>query len=269
MSHQDFVGKDVKRKRYWARSLIGWEDMSKAQPNRAHEALALLENKAGIVKHIITQNVDGLHQRAGSQNVIDLHGSIDRVRCLVCNNILKRKEVQDKMLSENVEFISKNKLHGYNFDKQTEQRPDGDVQLSESIDFNEFKLPHCKHCASSTLHDHHHHSQHPASSDQNIGLLKPDVVFFGDNVPKPVVSSAFDAIEEADSLLVVGSSLEVFSAFRLVTLADKKGIPVCILNMGETRAERSKSIKSSQLLKVHLPCDEALWETAIRLGLTQ
>lgn len=257
MSHQDFVGQDTKRKRYWARSLIGWEDMTKSKPNRAHEALALLENKANIVKHIITQNVDGLHQQAGSNHVIDLHGSIDRVKCMVCDNVLKRKEVQDRMLITNNDFIVKNKLHGYNFDK-TEKRPDGDVHLRDSIDFNDFKLPYCKHCVDAPT----------SEAGQEQGLLKPDVVFFGDNVPKPIVSSAFNAIEEADALLVVGSSLEVFSAFRLVTLANKRALPLCILNLGETRAERTNTI-TSPMLKIHLPCDEALWEVVTRLGLTR
>mmetsp|Transcript_40207 Transcript_40207/g.51782 ORF Transcript_40207/g.51782 Transcript_40207/m.51782 type:complete len:264 (+) Transcript_40207:329-1120(+) len=263
MTHQDFMDKENKRKRYWARSLIGWKDMKKAEPNRAHKALSLLE-KEGIITYIITQNVDGLHQRAGSKNVLNLHGSINHVRCLVCNHIHDRKDIQKILLNKNQNFTNQIDKKENEFLENKDQRPDGDANLSESIDFDSFQLPYCGKCLSSSSSP----SSSPSSSTLDLtgGFLKPDVVFFGDTVPKSTVSIASEAVEESDGLLVVGSSLEVYSAYRLLLKTHQLNKPICILNLGETRPERSNIYP---ITKIHLPCDEALWDIVQHMGLVE
>ncbi|WP_290632328.1 NAD-dependent protein deacetylase [Aquisalimonas sp.] len=207
------------RRRYWARSMAGWSLMRQAQPNSGHEALARLE-RAGHLHWLITQNVDGLHQRAGSRTVTDLHGRLDVVACLDCGHRLSRDALQATLTDWNS-----------GWDVEPEQlAPDGDVDL-ESSAFETFRVPDCPSCG---------------------GLLKPEVVFFGEKVPPERVETAFTRLDEADLLLVVGSSLMVWSGYRFVRHAAARDIPVAVLNLGETRGDREAAIK------VEASCGDAL-----------
>lgn len=201
--HQDFVDKLEARQRYWARSQRGYPQFAAAQPNRAHELLAAWET-AGRVLGVITQNVDRLHQRAGQRNVIDLHGRLDRVVCLACGERTEREAVQTWLEAQNPDVQE-------DFYAPT---ADGDAEL-DRLDFSGVQVPRCS-CG---------------------GTLKPDVVFFGDSVPRPVVDKAYAWVAEADGLLVVGSSLSVFSSFRFVRRAAELGIPLVAVNRGQTRAD--------------------------------
>jgi NAD-dependent SIR2 family protein deacetylase len=219
MQFREFIGSHAARQRYWARALIGWRQFRGVEPNRAHHALARLE-QSGVVHAIITQNVDGLHQRAGSQKVIDLHGRIDLVECLQCKRTSPRERMQAQLAERNPNWTS---LHA-------EMAPDGDALL-ERTDFSDFDLPHCEHCT---------------------GPLKPAVVFFGENVPQQVVADAYDAVRSTDLLLVAGSSLMVMSGHRFVREARVLNIPVAVINIGRTRADGEVDIK------VEASCGEVL-----------
>jgi NAD-dependent SIR2 family protein deacetylase len=219
MSYQEFIGSHAARQRYWARALIGWRQFRGVEPNRAHHALASLE-QADVVNTIITQNVDGLHQRAGSNAVIDLHGRIDRVECLDCKRTTLREHMQAQLVACNPDWTA---LHA-------EMAPDGDALL-EHADFARFELPACEHCA---------------------GPLKPAVVFFGESVPQQTVAHAYDAVRGADMLLVAGSSLMVMSGYRFVREAHSLGIPIGVINIGRTRADDVVHIK------VEASCGDAL-----------
>ena len=219
MRFQQFVESAANRKRYWARSMAGWNLVARARPNDAHHALARLE-EMGKLRLLITQNVDGLHQKAGSRNVIDLHGRIDRVRCLGCNLGLERSEFQVDLLSANPEWRA----------RQAGYAPDGDADL-QAVSFEDFQLPDCASCG---------------------GVLKPDVVFFGESVPKPRVGRAMAGLVEADALIIVGSSLMVWSGYRFVKAARQHGIPVAALTLGKTRADGELT------LKVVAPCGPTL-----------
>jgi NAD-dependent SIR2 family protein deacetylase len=216
---QDFVGDERARKRYWARSLVGFRRLSAARPNEAHRALAALEHQ-GRVAQLLTQNVDGLHQAAGSANVIDLHGRVDTVRCLGCNRRMPRDDVQRQMTRRNPGFAALDAL----------EAPDGDADL-DGIAFDAFDIPPCEACG---------------------GLLKPDVVFFGEGVPVDRVQRAMAALDESDAMLVVGSSLMVYSGFRFVQMAARAGIPIAAVNLGRTRADDLLA------LKVEEACESAL-----------
>ncbi len=205
-----FVNDAATRKRYWARSFVGWQRMHRARPNEAHDALAALE-RAGRVRCLITQNVDGLHRDAGSRNVIDLHGIIDRVICLACRRTGPRDRWQQRLAEANPDWHA----------SVVAVRPDGDVEL-EYADYEQFEVPPCEHCG---------------------GVIKPDVVFFGENVPRARVNTAMQAVEQADALLVVGSSLMVFSGFRFARRAAELGRPIAIVNQGKTRADDLASVK--------------------------
>lgn len=204
IQHRDFIASASARRRYWARSWYGWPRIRDAQPNTAHHALAALE-AAGQVNLLITQNVDGLHQRAGSRAVVDLHGRLDTVHCLTCDHRLARQQVQTALGTDNVfpELPLQN------------PRPDGDMDVDDKL-VASLVLPRCKHCG---------------------GDLKPDVVFFGGNVPRPRVERCLQALQEADALLVVGSSLKVFSGFRFCREASRRGLPITIVNPGATRGD--------------------------------
>lgn len=210
MQYQEFIGSHAARQRYWARALIGWQQFRHVEPNRAHHALMQLQ-QAGVVHTIITQNVDGLHQRAGSHIVIDLHGRIDLVECLQCKRTLPRAQLQLQLAELNPQWAS----------LTAEMAPDGDALLEHS-DFASFKLPACEQCA---------------------GPLKPAVVFFGESVPKHSVDSAYEAVRKADLLLVAGSSLMVMSGYRFVREARALGIPIAVINLGRTRADDEVTIK--------------------------
>ena len=216
---QQFLGHESTRKRYWARSLVGWRRMSGARPNGAHRALAALEQQ-GRVEHLVTQNVDGLHQAAGSRNVIDLHGRVDLVRCLGCERRIPRVDVQAELLRRNPWFAG---LDGAS-------APDGDADL-DAIDFAPFEVPACESCG---------------------GLLKPDVVFFGENVPRERVERAMDGLRRSEAMLVVGSSLMVLSGYRFALAAAERGTPIAAVNIGRTRADDLLALKVSE------PCADAL-----------
>lgn len=216
---QAFMGDLNTRRRYWARSLVGWRRFGHAHPNDAHRALARLEQQ-GRTEVLVTQNVDGLHQAAGSSRVIDLHGRLDQVRCMSCGRLSERAELQHRLLDLNPDWAA----------LDARIAPDGDADL-EGADFSGFAIPECRHCG---------------------GILKPDVVFFGESVPRERVAAALEAAEQADAMLVVGSSLMVYSGFRFVQAASKAGKPVAAVNLGRTRADELLA------LKVNQPCVSAL-----------
>lgn len=207
---QDFIANEHARRRYWARSLVGWRRMRGAQPNDAHRALARLE-AAGRVAQLVTQNVDGLHQAAGSGDVIDLHGRIDVVRCLGCERRVPRALVQDELVRRNPAFADLDAL----------EAPDGDANL-DGVDFATFEVPACASCG---------------------GLLKPDVVFFGESVPAERVRRAMAGIASADAMLVVGSSLMVYSGYRFAVAMAQAGKPIAAVNLGRTRADDLLALK--------------------------
>jgi NAD+-dependent protein deacetylase sirtuin 4 len=213
-----FVKNEEARKRYWARSFVGWPIFSRAEPNAAHRALATLEN-AGIFEGIITQNVDRLHQKAGSRDVLDLHGALAEVICLDCRRVSCRNELQERLELLNPEWSH----------QVSELAPDGDIHL-EHIPAD-FRVPRCQRCH---------------------GVLKPHVVFFGENVARSVVDRAWRMLDEAQALLVLGSSLTVFSGYRFVREADKRGMPVAIVNVGSTRGDAHACLRIHQLVSATL-----------------
>ncbi len=212
---QDFMRSDHARRRYWARSMLGYPLMAAAQPNAAHRWLAALEARQQLTL-LITQNVDGLHQQAGSRSVIDLHGRIHQVLCTACGVRLSRDLLQHRLES----------LNPWLRRVDAEIGPDGDADI-EDVPLDAFRLPRCDVCG---------------------GVLKPDVVFFGENVPRPRVEQAFTALRGADALLVLGSSLKVFSGYRFCREAERLGLPIAAVNLGATRADASLS------LKIEAPC---------------
>lgn len=192
------------RRRYWARSFVGFPRFASARPNAAHDALAALERR-GVVNAVLTQNVDGLHHAAGSREVVELHGTLYRVRCLDCTAMVRRPALQQRLVRDNPDFRA----------RLLDLAPDGDADIPEEL-VADFRPPACSHCG---------------------GVLKPDVVFFGDSVPRERVERAFAHLQAADVLWVVGSSLAVFSGYRFVRQAQKAGTPVGILNLTETRGD--------------------------------
>ena len=210
VTFQAFTGDDATRRRYWARSLLGWPMMAGARPGAAHLALARLE-AAGRVGLLLTQNVDGLHNLAGSRRTTDLHGRIDTVRCLGCEARTKRADFQLELRRRNPVWAA----------LEAQAAPDGDADL-DGLDFSGFDIPPCAACG---------------------GMLKPDVVFFGENVPRYRVDATFAALEEADAVLVTGSSLMVYSGFRFVQAAAAAGKPIAAVNLGRTRADDLFSLK--------------------------
>jgi len=216
---QAFIGDATTRSRYWARSLVGWRRFGRARPNGTHAALARLEAE-GRVEVLLTQNVDGLHQAAGSANVIDLHGRLDTVRCLACEARSRREAFQRALEALNPQWLALDALDA----------PDGDADL-EGLDFASFRVPDCGSCG---------------------GLLKPDVVFFGENVPRERVERAEAHLAAADAMLVVGSSLMVFSGYRFARAAARAHKPIAAVNLGRTRADDLLS------LKIEADCADAL-----------
>lgn len=205
VTYQAFMGDALVRQRYWARSLVGWRVMGQARPGKAHHALAALE-RAGHVALLLTQNVDGLHSAAGSHSVLDLHGRIDTVRCMDCGHRFARADWQQALVALNPDWAQ----------LQARTAPDGDADL-DGLPFADFRIPPCPHCAA--------------------GTLKPDVVFFGESVPRDRVQRALDALAQVDGVLVAGSSLMVYSGFRFVQAAADAGLPVLAINQGRTRAD--------------------------------
>lgn len=209
-SYQDFMRDPLKRARYWARSMIGWRRFGGARPNAAHRALAELEHR-GRIALLVTQNVDRLHQAAGSRRVIDLHGRLDEVRCMHCSLIRPRAAIQDELEALNPGWVH----------LEAGDAPDGDARL-EGHDFSSFVIPVCPRCG---------------------GVLKPDVVFFGENIPRGRTEAASTGLARADAVLVVGSSLMVHSGFRYVKAAAEAGLPVAAINRGRTRADDLLQLK--------------------------
>ena len=210
MTFQAFTGSEAARRRYWARSLVGWQRFGQARPNAAHHALAALQRQ-GRVQVLVTQNVDGLHQQAGSTGVIDLHGRLDTVICLGCGQRSARADFQQQLTAANPAWV----------DLPAGIAPDGDADLDE-VDFSSFLVPACPQCG---------------------GMLKPDVVFFGESVPRQRVDAVQGHLSQSDGVLVVGSSLMVWSGFRFVKAAAASGLPIAILNRGATRADALATLK--------------------------
>lgn len=206
MQLSEFMGSEQGRRRYWARSLIGWQTVERAQPNAAHQALAVLEQQ-GQINRLVTQNVDGLHQRAGSREVIDLHGRLDRVECLGCGLLMPRQQHQHALEAANPEWVANA--------QESVVAPDGDAELKDA-DTAQFRVPTCTACG---------------------GTLKPAVVFFGETVPKERVTRVHTWLAQSGALLVVGSSLMVWSGYRFVRAAAAAGKPVYILGLGVTRGD--------------------------------
>jgi NAD-dependent deacetylase sirtuin 4 len=219
MQHREFVDKVAMRTRYWARSMIGWPRMAEATPNAGHRACVELEAR-GLLAGIITQNVDGLHTRAGSRNVVELHGALRRVRCLACGEITSRDYMQQRLIEANPRHVGDARI-----------QPDGDVELADAL-IADFELVACTACG---------------------GVLMPDVVFFGGSVPREVLDAAWALFDQAEVLLVVGSSLTVFSGYRFVRRAAEREVPVAIVNRGPTRGDEHATLLIDQGIGVVLP----------------
>jgi NAD-dependent SIR2 family protein deacetylase len=225
-----FLGDEAARRRYWARAVVGWPRMASARPNRAHEALAAME-RSGIVRALVTQNVDRLHRAAGSLDAIELHGALAEVRCLGCGTISARDALQERLLALNPGWEA----------QRAEVAPDGDAELPASL-VDRFRVADCLACG---------------------GALKPNVVFFGESVPREVVERAYRAVDEAEALLVVGSSLAVFSGYRFVKRATARAIPIAMINLGESRGDAHAEVI------VPSPAGEVLPRLAEALGALQ
>jgi NAD-dependent SIR2 family protein deacetylase len=229
MTYQEFVGSAAARRRYWARSHLGWRQIAAARPNSGHFGVATFQQR-GVLRGIITQNVDGLHQAAGAQDVIELHGGLDLVVCLGCGMRESRLALDSRLRRANPDFAA----------VTTQVNPDGDAELSEA-QLDGFVPVDCTRCRSD--------------------LIKPDVVFFGENVPRPRVDACYALVEGARSVLVLGSSLTVMSGLRFVRRAAALGIPVAIVNQGETRGDPLAD------LKVEAPLGEVLTALGTDIGI--
>lgn len=306
--HHEFIQKEQTRKRYWARSMIGWKEFADAVPNEGHVALAALERiqKIGVTFDdcvtfyknrmnkddddstakdppeneaasndvdyaftsgsrrisIITQNVDQLHSKAGNKFVLHLHGRNDILKCQTCASHYCRHEYHEKLKERNESFLERitvnststtttttiNPTNGSTTTIGTNQnlRPDGDAELSPSESFHDFQVLNCTKC-----------------KDHNGGILKPDVVFFGDSVPRHRVNECYAAVDACDGLLVIGSSLAVHSAYRFVNHAALHNVPIAVLNMGKTRAETS----GINITKIDAPIGPTLMELVNLFGI--
>ena len=226
MNISSFLTSETSRQRYWAGAHIGWRTFSTAEPNGGHIALAAME-QAGIIEGVISQNVDGLHRRSGSSHVVDLHGSLDRVRCLDCGQIFDRSGIERQLEAGNLWLA---------LPESVTLAPDGDVEVRE---FERIVVPQCTVCS---------------------GILKPDVVFFGEFVPPKVYGSAASLVKRADALLIAGSSLTVNSGIRLLEQARRKRLPIVIVNRGETKGDNRATLKLSA------GTSDVLAQLALRLG---
>jgi NAD-dependent SIR2 family protein deacetylase len=220
MTYGDFVASPANRQRYWARSFVGWRRFADAGPNDGHRAVADLQ-RLGLVRALITQNVDGLHQLAGARDVLELHGNLGLARCLDCGETTGRAELDLRLVEANPHFEV----------TAGEVRPDGDVLLAEEM-VSGFHPPRCLVCRSD--------------------LLKPDVVFFGESVPKTLVEQCFSFVEASLGLVVLGSSLQVMSGYRFVRRAAANGIPVAIVTRGPSRGDEDATIRVDAPLGVTL-----------------
>lgn len=227
MTVSEFRSGPAARQRYWSRSYVGWERFRQARPNRAHRLLAAVE-RAGLLSATITQNVDGLAQEAGARNVVELHGNLGRAICLNCRATVDRQWLQDQFSASNPAFAVDAERA-----RALPLRPDGDVDIDESL-IHDIRLVPCPSCGSD--------------------LLKPDVVMFGESVPKHLVEHCFDLVESARTLVVVGSSLGVMSGFRFARRAAERKMPIVLVNTGWSRAEHLAT------RHMHRPLGEVLQE---------
>jgi NAD-dependent SIR2 family protein deacetylase len=228
MTYQTFTRDPRGRHRYWARSFVGWRQIRGARPNDGHRAVGDLQ-AAGLVDGVITQNVDGLHQAGGARDVVELHGGLDRTVCLGCGDVADRAALDERLREANPHFGP----------RTDEINPDGDAELPDDV-LDGFVMVGCLACGD--------------------GPLKPDVVFFGETVPRDRVDRCFGLVESAGSLVVLGSSLTVMSGYRFVLRAAKLGIPVAIVNVGPTRGDAKADVRVDAPLGVVLPA------LAARLG---
>ncbi len=233
MTYQTFTGGEAARRRYWARSHLGWRFIAGAQPNAGHRAVAELE-RAGLLTGVITQNVDGLHQAAGSVHVTELHGSLHRVTCLSCGERTSRVELDERLRAANPGWAAL--ASGIN--------PDGDAVLADDADTG-FIVVGCAGCG---------------------GVLKPDVVFFGENVPPARATACYDLVSRSSALVVLGSSLTVMSGLRYVRHAAKLGLPVAIVNQGATRGDPLATVRLDAPLGETLTALAATFAEAARTG---
>lgn len=227
VTHQDFMAQHSARQRFWSRNMAGWRFMTDAQPNSAHQALVRLQ-QLGVVSCLVTQNVDGLHQRAGSRAVIDLHGRVDKVSCMACGFQQPRAAIQSWLERKNPEYAL---LVG-------SIAPDGDADI-DHLDYSSMQVPSCQNCG---------------------GIMKPNAVFYGDSVPKERVLKAEQQLQKADGLVVVGSSLMTYSGYRFCLWAQQQGKPILILNEGKTRADAIATVK------IGGSCATVLWCWLSALG---
>jgi NAD-dependent SIR2 family protein deacetylase len=235
MTYQLFTSDPSARQRYWARSQLGWRVIARAAPNAGHAAVARLQS-CGVLAGVVTQNVDGLHTAAGAHGVVELHGNLDRVRCLTCGDISDRAALDVRLRAANPDWTA----------RATAVNPDGDVTLADA-DVAGFVVVDCATCG---------------------GLLKPDVVFFGETVPRERVQQCFALVEAARALVVLGSSLTVMSGYRFVLRAAKHGIPVAVVNQGVTRGDDKAVLKLDAPLGQVLPEVADLIQRRSSVGLT-
>ncbi|WP_449386174.1 NAD-dependent protein deacetylase [Cellulomonas soli] len=212
MTFQQFVGDAAFRRHYWARNHVGWRHVHRTVPNAGHRALAALEQR-GVVTGVITQNVDLLHEAAGSRTVVDLHGRYDRVLCLQCGRVMPRSELAERLDALNPGFVEQVQQVG-----DVEIAPDADAVIEQTA---HFVVADCAVCG---------------------GMLKPDIVYFGETVPRERVERAFALVDAADALLVAGSSLSVQSGLRFVRHAAQRGLPIVVVNRGATRGDRYAAV---------------------------
>ncbi|MFB6906593.1 NAD-dependent protein deacetylase [Streptomyces bacillaris] len=229
MTYQDFIADAQARRRYWARSHLGWRTFGRARPNAGHRAVAAF-GRHGLLSGVITQNVDGLHQAAGSEGVVELHGGLDRVVCLSCRTLSPRRELARRLEEANEGFAP----------VAAAINPDGDADLTDE-QVGDFRVVPCTACG---------------------GVLKPDVVFFGENVPPERVEHCRELVRRSAAVLVLGSSLTVMSGLRFVRQAAQEGQPVLIVNRDPTRGDRHA------VTRIALPLGTALTTVAGRLGIS-
>ncbi len=241
MTYGEFAGSSEARRRYWARSYIGWQRFNAAEPNEGHRVVTDLQRE-GYVGPVITQNVDGLHQAAGASDVVELHGSLDRAVCLTCGEVTTRVGLHERMSEANPGFTDRFAQAAAAVGSQwgEQVRPDGDIVLEDAL-VESFHTPRCLVCGHDTV--------------------KPDVVFFGESVPKPLVERCFALVEAAGALLVLGSSLAVMSGYRFVRRAHRAGCPVAIVTRSATRGDAEATIR------LHAPLGSTL--TGLRDALSR
>ncbi len=232
MTIEQFLGSGDFRRHYWARNHVGWRQMDAAQPNDAHRALTSLQ-RIGRLTGVITQNVDMLHLKAGTRRVVELHGCYGRVRCLTCGSGTSRHQLAQDLERLNPHFTARLKSQG-----AIEVAPDADAVVTETADFRMIDCPHCG------------------------GILKPDIVYFGENAPRSTVQQAYSLVDESDAVLVAGSSLTVQSGLRFIRHAQRSGKRIVIINRGATRGDDLATLKVDHYCEAVLPALAQLWATS-------